>query len=265
MKRLLHCLIILSACNYSSIFAASTEQPENPILASVNGADISTLDVKYFIQQQNRQTPPQQALMEMINIELLTQAAKNEGLLKDEALAMKIKLNTSGLIASYYLNKFLGKLEISDEELQKRYEEQYKSKDPELEYNANHILLKTEAEAKEIIKQLDQGADFSKLAKDKSTGPSGKNGGELGWFSKGDMVAPFSEAASKLKSGSYSAEPVKSKFGWHVILLNETRKVDPPAFESVKEQLYNTIASESIRNMIKTLHDKSNVELTKAK
>jgi peptidyl-prolyl cis-trans isomerase C len=120
--------------------------------------------------------------------------------------------------------------------------------------------VESEAEARELIKQLDQGADFSQLAKEKSTGPSGKNGGALGWFQVGDMVAAFSEAATKLKPGKYSNDPVQTQFGWHIILLNETRKTEPPAFDSVKEQLSTAIAAESIRNMVKALHEKSTVE-----
>ncbi len=260
MKRLLHFFIILSTCYYGISFAATDEQPENPVLARVNGVDISMLEVKHFIERQQKQVTPQQALMEMVNVELLAQAAKNEGMMKDETLALDIKHNTQGLIASHYLNNYLNKLEITDDELLKRYKQEYGSDSQELEYNANHILLKTEEEAKEIIKQLDKGGDFEALAKVISTGPSGKNGGSLGWFKSGDMVAPFFEATTKLKPGSHSSAPVQTQFGWHVILLNETRKIEPPSFEAVKKQLSTKVASESIRDMIKALHEKSNVE-----
>lgn len=261
MKQLFKCLIILSVFHNSPIFAASDEQPENPVLARVNGVDITMQEVKHFLQGQKKQVNPQQALMEMVNVELLAQAARNEGMMKDETLTLAIKHNTQSLIASHYLNNFLNKLEITDDELLKRYKQKYESDDQALEYNANHILLKTEEEAKEVIKQLDKDADFAELAKEKSTGPSGKNGGSLGWFQTADMVAPFSEATSKLKPGSHSSAPVKTQFGWHVILLNETRKIEPPKFEAVKQQISTTIASESIRDMVKALHEKANVEL----
>jgi peptidyl-prolyl cis-trans isomerase C len=261
MKRILHCLIILSACCYGASFAATTDdQPENPVLARVNGVDITMQEVKHFIERQQKQVNPQQALMEMVNVELLTQAAKNEGMMEDETLALEIKHNTSGLIASHYLNNYLNKLEITDEELHKRYKKEYESGAQGLEYNANHILLATEEEAIDLIKQLDKGGDFEALAKEKSTGPSGKNGGALGWFKSGDMVAPFFDAASKLKPGSHSDTPVQTQFGWHVIKLNETRKIKAPEFETVKDQLSNTIAAESIRSMLKALLEKSSVE-----
>ncbi len=261
MKHLLQSLILISTLSFSSLFAAETEQKvENPILARVNGVDISMQEVRHFIQQQNKQVSPQQALMEMVNVELLAQAAKNEGMMEDQELALEIKRNTSGLIASHYLNNFLSQLEITDEELLKRYDEQYKAADQGLEYNANHILVETEAEARELIKQLDNGADFTTLAKEKSTGPSGKNGGDLGWFQPADMVEEFSTATQQLTPGKHSTDPVQTQFGWHVILLNETRKTEPPAFDTVKEQIRTTIAAESIRNMMKTLHDKSKVE-----
>jgi peptidyl-prolyl cis-trans isomerase C len=260
MKQFLKCLIILIACSFHTLFAAQTDEETNPVLARVNGVDIYMNEVKHFIQQQNKQVTPQQALVEMINVELLSQAAKNEGMLKDEALALEIKRNTSGIIASHYLNNFLDKLEISDEELHNRYKQEYQDGTQDLEYNANHILLKTQAEARDIIKQLDKGADFSELAKTKSTGPSGKNGGALGWFKKADMVPPFSEAAASLTPGKYSKDPVQTQFGWHVILLNKTRKIEPPSFESVREQLSTTIAAENIRNMVKALHEKATIE-----
>jgi peptidyl-prolyl cis-trans isomerase C len=260
MKRILHCLTILSICYYGASFAATDTQAENPVMARVNGVDITMQEVKHFIERQQKQVTPQQALMEMVNVELLTQAAKNEGLMKDEVLTLEIKRNTQGLIASHYLNNYLNKLEITDDELQKRYKQEYESGEQGLEYNANHILLKTEEEARDLIKQLDKGGDFEALAKEKSTGPSGKNGGALGWFKSGDMVAPFFEAASKLKPGSYSTDPVQTQFGWHVILLKETRKIEAPAFETVKDQLSNALAAESIRSMLKALHEKSTVE-----
>jgi peptidyl-prolyl cis-trans isomerase C len=260
MKLILNCLIFLSLCYSGSTFAASDEQPENPVLARVNGVDISMQEVKHFIQQQKQQVNPQQALMEMVNVELLVQEAKKAGMMKDENLALEIKSNTQGLIASHYLNNFLNNLEITDDELQKHYKQLYEAESQKLEYNANHILVKTEQEARDLIEQLDKGADFTKLAKEKSTGPSGKDGGALGWFKTGDMVAPFSEATSKLKPGAFSSDPVQTQFGWHVILLNETRNIEPPAFETVKEQLSTSIAADSIRGMIKALHEKSTVE-----
>lgn len=261
MKRLLHCLIILFACHFTATFAAEEEQqPENPVLARVNGVDISMLQVMHFIERQQKQVTPQQAVMEMVNVELLVQAAKNEGLMEDEALALEIQSNTQGLIASHYLNTYLNKLEISEEQLVKRYKQEYESDTQGLEYNANHILVETEEEAKSLIQQLDKGGNFEALAKEKSTGPSGPGGGALGWFKSGDMVAPFFEAASQLKPGAHSAEPVQTQFGWHVILLNETRQIQPPAFETVKDQLSNALAAESIRSMLKALHEKSTVE-----
>jgi peptidyl-prolyl cis-trans isomerase C len=265
MKRLIQCLVILAACSFHTLFAAPAETEENPVLARVNGVDIHMKEVRHFMQQQSKEVSPQQALIEMINVELLAQAAKDQGMLNDEALMLEIKRNTSGIIASHYLNNYLDHLEISDEDLQKRYQQDYKESSQAKEYNANHILLDSEAEARDMIKQLDGGADFSELAKKHSTGPSGKNGGSLGWFKKADMVEPFAEATAALSPGKYSKDPVQTQFGWHVILLNETRTPEPPSFESVRDHIRTTIAAENIRNMVKALHEKANIEFNPGK
>lgn len=260
MKTITQCILLLCLCSFNNLYAADTDQADNPVLARVNGVDISMKEVQHFIRQQGKQVPPQQALMEMVNVELLTQAAKDEGLMEDETLMLEIKRNNSGLIASHYLNNFLNNLKIDEKQIQERYKSDYQNSEQGLEYNANHILLDTETEARGLIKQLDDGADFSELAKKHSTGPSGKNGGALGWFKKSDMVAPFAEAASQLKPKSYSRDPVQTEFGWHIILLNDTREIQPPEFEAVREQINTTIAAEGIRSMLKALHEKSTIE-----
>ncbi|WP_010142299.1 peptidylprolyl isomerase [Oceanicola sp. S124] len=125
---------------------------------------------------------------------------------------------------------------ISDERIQAEYDAMYPA-DAEgpTEYNASHILVETEEEAKALIEQLEGGEDFAKLARDKSTGPSGPNGGQLGWFTPDKMVAPFSAALVEMEAGDISA-PVQTQFGWHVIKLNETRE-RKPALEEVREQI----------------------------
>ena len=239
---------------------SADEKSDNPVLARVNGVAISVDEVRHFIQSQEGQLAPDRALQEMINVELVVQAARNEGLMNDDILQLEIKRNTSGLIASHYLQTFLSRLEISEEDLKARYQKDYVQGSQELEYNANHILLETETEARDVIKQLDQGAVFSELAKTLSTGPSGKNGGALGWFKSGDMVAPFSEAATQLKAGEYSKQPVQTQFGWHVILLNETRQQPIPEFESVRQKLSTAIAADSISAKIRALQEAAKID-----
>jgi peptidyl-prolyl cis-trans isomerase C len=130
----------------------------------------------------------------------------------------------------------VGNAEITEAELQAEYDAVYGSAEPQVEYNASHILVETEAEAEALIGELAAGADFAELAAERSIGPSGPNGGQLGWFGAGMMVPSFEEATFALEVGEVSA-PVQTQFGWHVIVLNDTREQAPPALEQVRAEL----------------------------
>lgn len=130
----------------------------------------------------------------------------------------------------------VGNTPIAAADLQAAYDAQFGSVGPITEYNASHILLDTEDDAQAVIAALAEGADFAELARERSTGPSGPNGGALGWFTAGMMVPTFEQAVFSLSVGEVSA-PVETQFGWHVILLNETRDQAPPAIEDVRAEL----------------------------
>jgi len=248
-------LILIALC--FALINPAWSDTSNPVLATVNGVDISEQEVKHFISKQSKPVPVALALQEMINVELLKQAARNENQLSNETLQMELKRNESALIAAHYLQQHLRNLEITEAALKQRYQKDYVESAQTVEYNANHILVKTDTEARDVIKQLDQGANFTELAKSLSIGPSGKDGGALGWFKQGDMVAPFSEATTKLSAGKYSKQPVKTQFGWHVIFLNDIRTTQPPTFESVRQQLSTGIAADSISQKLQALRDKA--------
>ena len=130
----------------------------------------------------------------------------------------------------------VGNAAVSEEDLQAEYDAIYGSAGPVTEYNASHILVETEAEAQALIDELAQGADFAELAQERSIGPSGPNGGQLGWFTAGMMVPTFEEAVFALEVGEVSA-PVETQFGWHVVVLNDTRDQEPPALDEVRGEL----------------------------
>ena len=250
-------LLTYSVCS----FADDAPAAASPVV-TVNGVAITDAEVKHFMSKLQKQVPAERALQEIINVELLAQAAKAEGMLKDEDLMLEIKRSNTGLIASHFLQQQLLKMDISLDTLKARYKKEYVDGDQEKEYNANHILVKTEAEAIDIIKQLDDGAIFTELAKTLSTGPSGKNGGALGWFNSTDMVAPFAQATMALEPGTYTKQPVKTQFGWHIIALNDIRDIEPPSFESVSKQLSTAMAGEEIQRIMKELHDSATIEFT---
>ena len=130
------------------------------------------------------------------------------------------------------------------------------------EYKARHILVKTEAEAKALIAKIDSGADFSKLAKEKSTDTgSGANGGDLGWFSKQDMVASFSQAVANMKKGELNKTPIKSQFGWHVIILDDERDVTPPELSKLKSEIDKIIIKEKLNSYLTDLNAQATIQL----
>lgn len=252
--------VLLSLAQLPAQADEAQVENQNPVMATVNGVPITADEVRHFLSKQSQPLAPEDAMRELINVELLNQAAKNEKLLENPTLQLEIKRLTSAVIASTYLQNHLNELEITDEQVEARYQKEYVDGDQASEYNANHILVKTEDEAKDIIKKLDDGGDFAELAKELSTGPSGKSGGALGWFKSEDMVTPFSEATMQLEKGQHSKTPVQTQFGWHVIKLNDTRKSEPPALDDVRKSLATGIAADSLKAKLEELHDAAKIE-----
>ena len=147
----------------------------------------------------------------------------------------------------------------SEDKLQAYYDARYQSVDLGREYNASHILVESEEEAKDLIVKLSDGADFAGLAQEFSTGPSGPNGGSLGWFGQGRMVAPFEQAVMSLTVGEVSPLPVQTQFGWHVIILNDMRAVQAPAFEEVSGEIAAELQRVAIEERVKVMVDGASV------
>ena len=219
----------------------------NTVVATVNGKEI-TLGHMIVLRQrlpQQYQQLPGDVLFDGIIDQLVQQTLLGDQI---ETLSLGSRLTIENeeraLRANQELLRVVAEAE-TEEALQKAYASAYGSVDPEEEYNASHILVETEDEAKELIAALNDGADFAELAKEKSTGPSGPRGGELGWFGQGAMVPPFEAAVVKMEIGAVS-EPVQTQFGWHVIKLNESRVKDAPALEEVRAELLDTIQREAV-------------------
>ena len=138
---------------------------------------------------------------------------------------------------------------VTEDAIAEAYAQRYSGAEPSKEFNAAHILVETEEEATAIKTEIDGGADFTAMAKDRSVGPSGPNGGELGWFGMGMMVQPFEEVVIALEPGEVS-DPVQTQFGWHVIRLNETRIVEAPALDEVREELASEIQNRAVQDRL---------------
>jgi peptidyl-prolyl cis-trans isomerase C len=150
---------------------------------------------------------------------------------------------------------------VTDEEVKERFEKELAAIPAEKEIKARHILLKTEEEAIAAIAELDAGKDFVELAKEKSTGPSGPQGGDLGFFGKGQMVPEFQDAAFALENGKYTTTPVKTQFGFHVILKEEERDKALPALSDVEDQIRQVVLREKYFELIQATRKEIPVEI----
>jgi len=235
-------------------------------VAVVNGQYIakSTLETleKEIAERSHGQTFPKEKLVEeLIQRELLVQDATQKQLDKSPELVAQLEAAKKALLTQADLQNFIKANPVTDAEIKAEYDSKVAA-EKGTEYKARHILVKTETEAKKLIAELDKGADFAKLAnKNSLDAKESQNGGDLGWFSAAQMVAPFSEAVAALEKGKYTKEPVKTQFGYHVILKEDSRPVTPPPLEAVKEQLTPFLQRKKVQEMIETLRKQAKVEI----
>jgi peptidyl-prolyl cis-trans isomerase C len=216
----------------------------NPVVAKVDGEEITRVDVVRFIKmmpEQIKQLPPTAvyplALEQVINTRVVQNKAEDAGLENDPEVLRELAMAKQQIIRAKYVEQVLDK-EIKDSDLKKIYDQEVGKLPDVEEIKAAHILVDSEDKAKELITKLKDGADFAKLASENSADPGNKDqGGDLGWFSKDQMVPEFADAAFKLGKGKVSETPTKTQFGWHVIKVEDTRKRPKPTFEEVKPQL----------------------------
>jgi peptidyl-prolyl cis-trans isomerase C len=238
---------------------------DSAVLARVNGSPVTQKMFDMHLKQRQARRPGdaqnnnrQVVLEEVINLELVTQDAEQQGFGQRTDVQAQLAHQRRALLASLAMQEYLQAHPVNEEDLQRLYDEQFGARK---EYKARHILMKTEDEAKDMIAKLDEGADFAELAKAHSTGPSGKNGGDLGWFSPTQMVKPFSEAAAAMEKGKYSRTPVETQFGWHVILLEDVRESTPPEFDQVKEQIRMVVQNQRLQEYLNGLREAAKVEM----
>lgn len=240
----------------------------NSTVAVVNGTVISKDVYDAYATLRARggaptgESPEQhkQVLEELVNLELVSQQAKQQGLHKDKMIAAQLKLQAQRLLSNHAISKHFEKNPIRDEDIEKAYKQQIVK--GAKEYKARHILVEKEEQANALVKELDNGADFAELAKQHSTGPSGANGGELGWFSPSQMVETFAQALPTINKGEYGKEPVKTKFGWHIILIEDIRDATPPELEQVKNEIVKSLRQQSMQSYIDNLRAKAKIELS---
>ena len=193
-------------------------------------------------------------LEELVQFYLMAGAAVDAGLTQEENVAVDLEIQRLQSLSRVMATRHLQNNPISDSALQVAYEENLPSLSG-LQYKARHILLADEAEALTVIEELQQGGDFEQLAIERSTGPSGPSGGDLGWFSADTMVPPFAEAVVTMETGTFSEAPVQTRFGWHVILLEDVVDQQPPGIEAVRAELTNFLEQRAIEEFVNGLKD----------
>ncbi len=233
------------------------------VVATVNGSPITraVLDV-YSGQRMAKgaeEATPETMLNELITLELMRQEADSKGLGSQPVVVASIDQLQRSALAGAAIKDFMDKNPVQDEAIKTYYDQNIAA--PGKEYQARHILVEKEDDAKNIISLLDTGTDFSELAKEKSTDSSGASGGELGWFSPGQMVKEFADAAAALEKGSYTKTPVKTQFGWHVILLEDVRDSTPPPFDDVKDRLKMGLANQELQKHIQQIRETAKIEI----
>ncbi|MCT4559070.1 MAG: peptidylprolyl isomerase [Pelagimonas sp.] len=235
--------------------ALAQDNPLDRVVATVNGTEITLghmLMARASLPEQYQQLPDA-ALWDGIVEQLVQQEALAQTPQAEETKRMQLALDNErrSLLAAEAVAA-IAKSAVTDEAVQAAYDAEYQSGEQGREYNASHILVETEEAATAIVAELTAGADFEETAKEKSTGPTGPNGGSLGWFSAGMMVEPFQKAVEALQAGEISG-PVKTQFGWHVIKLNESRIKEAPTLEQVRAQLEAQLQQDAVQTRIDEL------------
>jgi len=252
--------------NQDSIEISADLRGDSTAIATIDGTNIYKTEFAGYVKTRANQslddlTPAVQdrLLEEYIQLELLSRTGKMKGLNKTNDYKIGVNNLSKNLLAQAVLEMDDANNPITDDMVMAEYNKQK----PQLEqpsFKARHILLKTEDEAKAIIAQLDKGGDFVEIAKEKSTGPSGSNGGDLGWFTADRMVKPFSDATAALEVGKYSKTPVQTQFGFHVILKEEQKASEAPPLENLRPRLEQQIKQERVQAFLKNLKDTAKIE-----
>jgi len=267
MAALLFIAPAVSGCSKNSS-NSSSEAPasaSDPVIARVNGVDITQgdlalaeEDVGYEMQAVSPEAKREQLISYLADIIMVTQAADKKNLADNPDFKRRLAFLRNKLLMGYELQQE-AKTAVTDEALHQTYDEAVKSMAGQEEVRARHILVESEDEAKALLEQLKNGADFATLAKEKSKDPGAAEGGDLGYFTKDQMVPEFADVAFKMYPGQLS-NPVKTQFGWHVIKVEDRRTKQPPEFDKVKDQIEAFLARKAQTDFITKLRQSAKVD-----
>ena len=247
------------------VLLAGPARAEDKVLAKVNGSEIRQSDVKMAeeelaasLAQMDPATKDENVLAFLIDMKIVAKAAEDKKLADSDEFKKRLNFTRNRLLMDSLLASE-GKAATTDAAMKQVYEDASKQITGEQEVHARHILVETEDEAKAVKAELDKGADFAELAKKKSKDPGASDGGDLGFFTKEQMVPEFSEVAFKLDPGKIS-DPVKSQFGWHIIKVEEKRNRKPPEFDQVKAQIETYVTRKAQADYVGKLREGAKIE-----
>ena len=259
-------IVALALVFLSGPDAVAQNQISEGTVATVDGIAITYNDVSLVedeLMAVYGQLPEEQRFQTlvgfMVNRILASEAAKKAGLENDADVAKIKAFMERKALQDVYIAKMLME-RVREEDVTAYYDKEIKNGPVEEEVRARHILLDNREAADAVVADLENGADFAALAKERSKGPSGPSGGDLGYFSKQSMVPAFSDAAFKLAAGETSP-PVQTQFGWHVIRVEDRRNRPPPLFDQVRDQIYQLLISEAQRDIYDEMRAKASVDL----
>jgi peptidyl-prolyl cis-trans isomerase C len=240
--------------------------PPDTVVAVVNGKKVTRADVISSAQTlpaeyQSKIDAIFPALIDrLVDLTLLAEEGRKQNLQDDAEVKARIEQITNQVIQEVVIRRHLARA-MTEDAIKARYERFVAEQPAQTEIRASHILVATEEEAKQIIKQLEGGADFAAIAKEKSSDPSAKqNGGDLGYFTAGDMVPEFSKAVLAMEKGESSKAPVKSQFGWHVIKVVDKRPKAPPTLEESRSHIEELLSSELLTAYLASLRSTAQVQ-----
>ncbi|WP_018872064.1 peptidylprolyl isomerase [Thioalkalivibrio sp. ALJ16] len=261
-------VILLSGCG-NGLDAPDTEDSisadtrDVDTVATVNNEPITRADLFTYsgMDEDAGAASADGTLEELISLELLRQEAEARGLDRDAETRRILRMVETNLLASRLMEDITAELEITEADLEAEYERQIEAMRG-TEYRARHILVDDAERARELLAELEAGADFAELAAAHSTDPgSAARGGDLGWFSPEQMVPSFSEAATRLEAGETTREPVESPFGWHLIRLEETREIEMPELDDVRVELIEILESRAIQDYLEALREDADIQI----
>ncbi|WP_077959921.1 peptidylprolyl isomerase [Ensifer adhaerens] len=251
-----------------AVHGGARAEDADPVVAKVGGEEVRQSELNLALgglDPQLQQMPEEQkraaALSAIIDVKLLSATAEKEGLQDDATFKQRVAYLTERELHNAYFKKHVVDA-ITKDEVKARYDKEIAAIPVQEEVKARHILVKTEDEAKEIIKELDAGKSFVELAKAKSTDPNKNDGGDLGYFTKGRMVPEFETAVFTLEKGAYTKTPVKTQFGFHVILVEDKRPQAPPPLEQVEQQVRQLVMRDKYVELLSTAKKDAGVEIS---